>query len=71
MNEALGITGFEEKPSHLHPCVPASTPRFFCASAGVYLFSTQVLLDGLRSNSQNPASTLDFGRDVIPMLVGN
>ena len=36
------------------------------ASMGVYIFNTRVLLDALHEDAQDPDSSHDFGRDVIP-----
>src|SRR5260221_12011717 len=36
------------------------------ASMGVYIFNTDVLLRLLRDDAENPGSSDDFGRDVIP-----
>src|SRR6266516_1707107 len=36
---------------------------------GIYIFNTEVLLRALLEYSENPASSHDFGRDVIPRLM--
>jgi glucose-1-phosphate adenylyltransferase len=36
---------------------------------GIYLFSTDVLLEALRVDADDPGSTHDFGREVLPKLV--
>jgi len=36
---------------------------------GVYLFSTPVLLEALRCDSENSDSSHDFGRDILPSLI--
>ncbi|MGH9660604.1 MAG: glucose-1-phosphate adenylyltransferase [Bryobacteraceae bacterium] len=63
------ITGFEEKPKHDHPVRSVFDPAKISASMGVYVFNTQVLLRALREDAENPASSHDFGQDVIPSLV--
>lgn len=50
------ITGFEEKPKR---------SRQTLASMGVYVFKRQSLLNVLRDESHN-----DFGRDVLPAMIG-
>jgi len=60
------IVGFEEKPGHGNPARSAFNPEMVSASMGIYLFNTEVLLRLLREDAQNPASSHDFGRDVIP-----
>src|SRR6202012_1491564 len=40
------------------------------ASMGNYIFSTSLLLRELYEDAQNPASSHDFGRDILPGLVG-
>jgi glucose-1-phosphate adenylyltransferase len=64
------IIGFEEKPQHGHPCSSAFDPSVVSASMGVYVFSTPALLEALRQDSLNPDSSHDFGRDVIPAMLG-
>ncbi|HCC59273.1 MAG TPA: glucose-1-phosphate adenylyltransferase [Solibacterales bacterium] len=60
------ITGFEEKPRHGHPARSPFNPGMISASMGIYIFETGVLLNELRRDSENPASTHDFGKDVLP-----
>lgn len=54
------IFDFTEKPEH-----PTST----LASMGVYIFSWNVLKEYLSADEKNPASTKDFGKDVIPAML--
>ena len=66
------IVGFEEKPQHGNPRRSAFNPGMVSASMGIYVFTTAVLLEAVRKDAQNPDSTHDFGRDVIPaMLAGS
>ena len=37
---------------------------------GIYVFKTDVLLRALHDDAQNPNSSHDFGRDVIPRHPG-
>lgn len=62
------ITGFHEKRPDA-PTMPGDPNRVY-ASMGNYLFSTKVLLDELRVDGENPQSSHDFGRDILPGLIG-
>ncbi|WP_199441398.1 glucose-1-phosphate adenylyltransferase [Umezawaea beigongshangensis] len=61
------ITRFLEKPAD-PPHVP-DDPDVTFASMGNYIFTTEALLDALRSDAANPDSDHDMGGDIIPMLV--
>ncbi|HWQ55559.1 MAG TPA: glucose-1-phosphate adenylyltransferase [Bryobacteraceae bacterium] len=63
------VIGFEEKPQHGHPKPSSFNPKMVSASMGIYVFSKDVLLEGLRADAANPASTHDFGHDVLPALL--
>ncbi len=60
------VVGFEEKPRHGNPVRSIFNPSMLSASMGVYIFNTDVLLRLLRDDAENPGSSHDFGRDVIP-----
>jgi glucose-1-phosphate adenylyltransferase len=60
------ITGFEEKPQHGNPARSRFDPSMISASMGIYVFNTDVLLRALLEDSQDPNSSHDFGKDVIP-----
>ena len=62
------IIGFEEKPQQ--PQAGAASRQGVCASMGIYLFSTPVLIDALREDAGDASSGHDFGADIIPRLVG-
>jgi glucose-1-phosphate adenylyltransferase len=64
------IVGFEEKPQHANPARSPFDANMVSASMGVYLFNTEVLLEALHEDSQEPDSLHDFGRDVIPRILG-
>jgi glucose-1-phosphate adenylyltransferase len=70
MDEEYSIRAFEEKP----PQERAARSHFWLdacsASMGVYLFSTAVLLEALREDAEDNSSSHDFGRDVLPKLMG-
>ena len=60
------IVGFEEKPEHGNPVRSIFNPSMLSASMGIYIFNTDVLVRVLREDAENPASSHDFGRDIIP-----
>lgn len=61
------ITGFEEKPAKPKPS--AVHPGKTNASMGVYLFNTQLLVPILIADAENPASSHDFGKDILPRII--
>lgn len=63
------ITAFVEKPKD-PPAIPGS-PDMALASMGIYVFETAKLAEWLRADAANPASSRDFGKDIIPWLVSN
>lgn len=69
VSDDFRIVGFEEKPKHGNPKRSRFNPDFVSASMGIYVFRTQVLLDALHEDAQNPDSAHDFGKDVIPRLL--
>lgn len=62
------ITGFQEKPSH--PTPMPDDPCHCLASMGNYLFTAPVLIELLEKNAQKEGNDHDFGRDIIPPLIG-
>ncbi|OCA91477.1 glucose-1-phosphate adenylyltransferase [Bacillus sp. FJAT-27225] len=56
----MKVLEFEEKPEN---------PKSTLASMGIYIFSWEVLLNSLESDYNNPDSSHDFGKDIIPNLV--
>src|SRR5689334_5349238 len=60
------VIGFEEKPQHGNPVRSRFDPSMVSASMGIYVFKTDVLLRALHEDAQDPDSTHDFGKDVIP-----
>jgi glucose-1-phosphate adenylyltransferase len=61
------VTEFVEKPAD-PPSIPGKPERSL-ASMGVYIFNTEFLLDVLSADADDPNSSHDFGKDVIPKLV--
>jgi glucose-1-phosphate adenylyltransferase len=62
------ILGFHEKKPDA-PTMPSDSGRVF-ASMGNYVFSTDLLLEQLHADAANEDSAHDFGRDILPGLVG-
>jgi glucose-1-phosphate adenylyltransferase len=62
------ICGFHEKKPDA-PTMPGDPNRVY-ASMGNYLFSTKLLLDELRVDGENERSSHDFGRNILPGLIG-
>ena len=63
------VTGFEEKPRHGAPKPSVFDRSMVSASMGVYMFNTDVLLRALHRDAQNPESSHDFGKNVIPGIL--
>jgi glucose-1-phosphate adenylyltransferase len=61
------IEAFLEKPAD-PPAMPGNPDMAF-ASMGIYIFSTDVLVDSLREDAADDASRHDMGGDIVPMLV--
>lgn len=56
------VHGFEEKPAQ---------PKGSLASMGVYAFNPDALRRTLRAERSASRSTRDFGRDIVPRMVGS
>ncbi len=67
VDEQNQITGFQEKPKSPKPL--PSDPTKVLASMGIYLFNTEVLVKRVIEDAKKP-SAHDFGKDVIPSMVG-
>jgi glucose-1-phosphate adenylyltransferase len=63
------IVAFVEKPKD-PPAMP-DRPDMALASMGIYVFATGFLIDLLRRDAADPASSHDFGKDLIPYVVKN
>jgi glucose-1-phosphate adenylyltransferase len=61
------IEAFLEKPPE-PPGMPGQ-PDLAFASMGIYVFSTDVLVDALRKDAADDGSRHDMGGDIVPMLV--
>ncbi|WP_019913754.1 glucose-1-phosphate adenylyltransferase [Paenibacillus sp. HW567] len=58
----LKIYEFEEKPAK---------PKSTLASMGVYIFKWEVLRKHLLEDGENAGSSHDFGKDIIPLMLGD
>jgi glucose-1-phosphate adenylyltransferase len=66
-DENWRILGFEEKPANPKPS--RIHPDKVNASMGVYIFNTQLLVPVLIADAEDPASSHDFGTDVLPRII--
>jgi glucose-1-phosphate adenylyltransferase len=62
------ILAFHEKRADA-PTLPGDPERVY-ASMGNYIFSTRTLLNEIYHDSANDQSSHDFGRDILPGLIG-
>ena len=63
------ITGFEEKPKKTELRSPHN-PEKVSGSMGIYLFNTDVLIPVLLKDAEDPNSSHDFGKDILPKMAG-
>ncbi|GAB1343862.1 glucose-1-phosphate adenylyltransferase [Gemmatimonas sp.] len=63
------IVHFLEKPAD-PPAIPGQ-PHMALASMGIYVFKTQFLAELLRRDADDPNSSHDFGKDLIPYVVNH
>ncbi len=61
VDEEGQVTGFQEK---------AKKPKSNLASMGVYLFNQDTLQEWLEEDARNMSSKHDFGRNIIPRMMG-
>jgi glucose-1-phosphate adenylyltransferase len=67
VDQSMKIVDFLEKP-RLPPAMPGKPDRAL-ASMGIYAFSADFLYSELQRDHDDPTSSHDFGKDVIPHLV--
>jgi glucose-1-phosphate adenylyltransferase len=63
------IIAFVEKPKN-PPGIPGN-PNMALASMGIYVFRTKFLMEELKRDAADPNSSRDFGKDIIPYIVGH
>ncbi len=68
IDEHKNVLSFKEKPKDPEP-MPGKPDRCLI-SMGIYVFNTRFLLDLLEADSENPESANDFGKNIIPNLIG-
>ncbi|MCU0836243.1 MAG: glucose-1-phosphate adenylyltransferase [Chromatiaceae bacterium] len=62
------IIGFHEKKADA-PTMPGDSNRVY-ASMGNYVFSTDRLLKMIEEDQEDPESSHDFGKDILPKAIG-
>jgi glucose-1-phosphate adenylyltransferase len=67
VDENLRILGFQEKPEE--PKTIPGDPGGIMASMGVYVFDTELLVRRLIEDARSESSH-DFGKDILPMMIG-
>ncbi len=68
VDEAARIVSFVEKPADPPP-IPGRPDRAL-ASMGIYVFNARFLYEQLLRDARDPRSAHDFGRDIVPGLIG-
>jgi len=69
INSEWRITGFTEKPEPNDAIPIPGKPGYTLASMGIYVFNASFLFDQLVRDHNEPNSSHDFGKDIIPDLV--
>jgi glucose-1-phosphate adenylyltransferase len=64
------IVGFQEKPKHTDLRSPYD-PTKISASMGVYIFNTDVLIPVLLKDAEDPQSSHDFGKNILPKMLAD
>ena len=67
VDEENVIHSFLEKPKN-PPAMPGHPDKALC-SMGIYVFEAKFLYDQLRRDAEDPNSSHDFGKDIIPHIV--
>ena len=68
VDESGRILNFQEKPRN--PAPSPWHPDMSLVSMGVYLFETRSLIKALIRDAKNKASAHDFGKNVLPEMIG-
>jgi glucose-1-phosphate adenylyltransferase len=64
------VNGFEEKPKSTE-LRSALNPAKVSASMGIYLFNADVLIPMLLKDAEDQNSSHDFGKDILPKMMGD
>jgi glucose-1-phosphate adenylyltransferase len=67
IDESKKIIEFSEKP--INPASLTHDPEKSLVSMGIYIFTTEALIDALEKDAEDPTSSNDFGKDIIPKLI--
>jgi glucose-1-phosphate adenylyltransferase len=67
VDETGRVRGFSEKPQE--PAPSPGNPQTACCSMGIYVFDKKLLIETVEEDAGNPASSHDFGKDVLPILI--
>jgi glucose-1-phosphate adenylyltransferase len=67
VDENRRVKAFVEKPEN-PPVMPGRTNTAL-ASMGIYVFKTEFLFEQLIKDAENPESSHDFGKDIIPSVI--
>lgn len=67
VNSESRVVNFTEKPEH--PTAIPGKPDVALASMGIYVFNTKFLVEQLLRDADDPHSSHDFGKDIIPHLM--
>src|SRR5215813_14202228 len=62
------ITAFQEKPAKTDLRSPYDASKI-SASMGVYIFNTDVLIPVLLKDAEDPSSSHDFGKNILPKML--
>ncbi|MBI3477943.1 MAG: glucose-1-phosphate adenylyltransferase [Acidobacteria bacterium] len=64
------IVGFQEKPQKTDLRSPYDA-NMISASMGVYIFNTDVLIPVLLKDAEDPTSSHDFGKNILPKMLAD
>jgi glucose-1-phosphate adenylyltransferase len=67
INDEQRVVSFDEKPAS--PAPMPGRPDMALASMGIYVFNARFLFEQLQRDADDPKSSHDFGKDVIPHCV--
>lgn len=67
INDRQRIVEFAEKPAQ--PAPMPGKANHALASMGVYVFSTDLLVETLKADHEDTQSSHDFGKDILPKLI--